>query len=237
MMRLQVLFDKRVADDRYQGGWGLSYLLDGTFLFDTGEKFEYLEHNAQVMGVDLDKIKEIFITHDHWDHTGGMQQLLARNRGCTVYGCPGFSEEFRQKVTGSGGRLTELGSMTKLRGGLYSTGEIVADYKGMRLPEQGLVIEREEGLVLLSGCAHPGIVTMVDEVNREFTKHVVRVIGGLHLLEQENRYVGLVIDQLKERGVTQVGAAHCTGFDPQVLFRQAFGDDFIDVRIGSEIVF
>ncbi|RKY40436.1 MAG: MBL fold hydrolase, partial [Candidatus Omnitrophota bacterium] len=71
----------------FEGGWGVSYLVDDDLLFDTGEKFSYIEKNSKLMGIDLMKITKVVISHQHWDHIQGLNGLLEMNKGITVYVC------------------------------------------------------------------------------------------------------------------------------------------------------
>ncbi len=231
-MKVRVLFEKETVDDRYQGGWGLCYLIGEDFLFDSGEKFEYLEHNARAMGIDLGAVKHVFISHDHWDHTGGLWKVLEKVSSCTVYACRKSEEEFVQKLANAAAQSVLIEEKARLTGIFYSTGQLIADYKGMDLAEQGLVCEGKDGLVLFSGCAHPGIMKMVESVKKEFSRSVSTVIGGLHMLNKEKRYIEYVAGQLKKAGVQSLGAAHCTGFDAQEILRREFGKDFIDIKTG-----
>jgi len=234
-MTLSVLFDKEVKDDSFSGGWGLSYLMGEDLLFDTGEKFDYLAHNAEKMHLDLASFKKIVITHDHWDHTGGLWGLLKLNPQRIVYACSGFSREFKDRVKSAGAVLIEVKEKEEIVPGIYSTGEIKTEYKGEPLSEQALVLDKGDHCLLFSGCAHPGIVMMAEKVKNDFAKPVTAVLGGFHLLDKEKRYVEYVITQLRDMGVTRVAAVHCTGFDAQVLFKQAWKKDFISLKTGMTL--
>lgn len=233
-MKVRVLFEKEIANDCCQGGWGLSYLIGQDFLFDTGERFEYIEHNARCLGIELSTIKHVFISHDHWDHAGGLWGILEKDPSCTVYVCSRSDEEFVRKVRAAAAKTILIEDKVKLTGSFYSSGQLVVDYKGFALAEHSLVFEGKNGLVLLSGCAHPGIAKMVDSVRKRFSRPVAAVLGGLHMLNKEKRYIEYVSGQLKEAGVRILGAAHCTGFEAQEIFRREFGKDFIDIKTGME---
>lgn len=232
-MEVIILFEKEAVDERYVTGWGLSYLIQSRILFDTGENFESLDHNAKCMGKDLAQIEKVVITHEHWDHTGGLWDFLKINTHCTVYACSGFSEEFKERINSYRTPLVEITTSAKIDDNVYSTGQMNVDYKGTKLVEQALVLDRGKELTLLCGCSHPGITYIIERVKHVFSKEVTMVIGGLHLLDKERRYSDYVVHALGELGVKKVGASHCTGFDAQVLFKEAYGDRFIDIKIGK----
>jgi len=63
--------------------WGFSCLVesdDQKILFDTGAKAEVLAGNMKKLGIDLFQIDAVFISHDHWDHTGGLAAVLEKNQ-------------------------------------------------------------------------------------------------------------------------------------------------------------
>ncbi|MFA5101478.1 MAG: MBL fold metallo-hydrolase, partial [Candidatus Omnitrophota bacterium] len=75
-MNIKVLYDKNTTNKKLHTGWGVSFLIDDTILFDTGEKGESLLENMRSLGVDINKIEAVVLSHDHWDHTGGLWDLL-----------------------------------------------------------------------------------------------------------------------------------------------------------------
>lgn len=75
-MEIKVVFNNDVINNIFSNGWGFSCLVDKRVLFDTGEKSEYLFHNMKQMNIDPANIEKVVISHDHWDHTGGLWDLL-----------------------------------------------------------------------------------------------------------------------------------------------------------------
>jgi 7,8-dihydropterin-6-yl-methyl-4-(beta-D-ribofuranosyl)aminobenzene 5'-phosphate synthase len=97
-MHVQLLFDKKTSDEKLNVGWGVSFLVDGRILFDTGEKGDWLLKNMKVLGVDVEGIEAVVISHDHWDHTGGLWDVLAKKKSQTSLRSPGFSAQFKARV-------------------------------------------------------------------------------------------------------------------------------------------
>ena len=106
-MQVKILFNSTSVDKHLSTGWGLSFLIGNSILFDTGEKGEYLLNNIDQIKVDLPLIEDVIISHDHWDHTGGLWDILKQRQDINVYACPGFSDEFKRKVEVSNNRLVE----------------------------------------------------------------------------------------------------------------------------------
>ena len=98
--------------------------------------------------------------------------------------------------------------------------------------EQFLVLDTTEGLVVVTGCAHPGIVEIVKKARLIFFKDVYLVLGGFHLLDLSDSKIQEKIQQLKDLGVRRVGASHCTGDKAIELFKQEFGDNFVKIGVG-----
>jgi 7,8-dihydropterin-6-yl-methyl-4-(beta-D-ribofuranosyl)aminobenzene 5'-phosphate synthase len=114
--------------------------------------------------------------------------------------------------------------------GIYSTGEI---HHG--ITEQALIIRMQDGLVVVTGCAHPGVEQMVGRAVDLSRQPVILVIGGFHLGDASSQKVERVITRLKELDVQQVAPCHCTGDQAISAFKDSFGEGFIQVGVGKVI--
>jgi len=85
--------------------------------------------------------------------------------------------------------------------------EIVDDFRDEVL----LVVKTEKGLVVLVGCSHPGILSMVETVARRFNEPIHALLGGTHLVEADDSTVGQALENFKERKIALLGISHCTG--------------------------
>lgn len=233
-MQLKIIYDNFTPSPDFQAGWGFSCLVDDRILFDTGEEPEAIFHNLSRLAVDFHKIEAVVISHDHWDHTGGLWALLEKRPGLPVYACPGFSDEFKEKVRELGGQLIVNPAFAPLEASIFVTGEILGDYKGAPLPEQALVIQMPDGLVVITGCSHPGIVSMLQHVQAAFPAFPIRLaLGGFHLKDSDVATIQSVIFALKKMVVRQVAPTHCTGEIAQQLFHESFGADYISLHAGK----
>lgn len=235
-MKIRILFDKKTRKRSLHTGWGVSFLVDDKYLFDTGEDGGTLIDNMVKMGADIGRIKGVIISHDHWDHWGGLWKILGKLKGVKVYACPNFSKGFKNKVAKYGGRLVESRGFRQISGGIFVSGEIPGTYKGRNMPEQALTIRTGNGISVITGCAHPGIVKIVETAAQRFPdKKIYAVLGGFHLMKEVRAAVENVADSFKEIGVKKAGPTHCSGEAAEKIFKGRYKDDFIPVRVGEDL--
>jgi len=234
-MYVKVLYDNR-AKRGLLSGWGFSCLVDGKILFDTGEAPHSLVENMDRLMVDAAGIKGVVISHDHWDHTGGLWEVLKRKKGLKVYACSAFSDEFKDCVKESGGRLVLTDRPRKITEDIYVTGGIETDYKGEKLVEQALVVKGEKGTSVITGCAHPGIANIIKTVKKQRNvRKIYMVFGGFHLEGLEREEISGVISELKALGVKKAGPTHCSGEKARRMFSGQLHENFIAVKAGHII--
>ena len=233
-MKIKILFDKEAKNKNLHIGWGVSFLVDEKILFDTGEKGDWLIENMENLKVDINKIKAIVISHDHWDHWGGLWDLLEKKKGMKVYICPNFSGEFKDKAEKFGATLINAKGLVEIAKGIFSTGEIAGAYHGRYMPEQALIVKTKNGLTVITGCAHPGIVKMVRIIKERCPEEqVYSVFGGFHLKEEDRRAIEIVTERFKEMKVEKAGPTHCSGEEAERIFKDKYGNDFISIRVGE----
>ncbi len=167
-MEIKILFDKEAVDRSLHAGWGVSFLINQEVLFDTGENGRWLLENMRNLKVDINKIMAVAVSHDHWDHTGGLWELLRNKEGLKVYACPNFSARFKKRVERLKGKLIEAERITKIVEDIFVTGEIAGEYKRRYIAEQALIVRTKEGLTIVTGCSHPGIIKIVKQVKKNF---------------------------------------------------------------------
>lgn len=86
-----------------------------------------------------------------------------------------------------------------------------------------LALETGDGIVLLVGCAHPGIVNMADHVRHVFGKPIRAVFGGTHLAKADGERIRLTVDALQKMGVALFGLSHCSGDGVACALREREG--------------
>ncbi len=234
-MQIKILFEKKRPNQNLCTGWGMSFLVDNTILFDTAEDGKMLLNNMQQLAVDIDKLNMVVISHEHWDHTGGLWELL-RIKRLRVYGCLNFSKEFRQRVKNLNSEFIGIDKFTAIRNDIYLTGEISIVYKNAEVLEQALLVKTANGISVLTGCSHPGIINILNVVKSQFPmERLYLVMGGFHLNEQDSRLIRDIVEETKRLGVCRIGPTHCTGPEAEEVFRSVYKDNFIPIQIGQII--
>ena len=234
-MYVKVLYDNK-AKKGLLSGWGFSCLIDGQILFDTGEASHSLVENMDRLMVDSREIKGVVISHDHWDHTGGLWEVLKRKKGLKVYACSAFSDTFKDCVAESGGKLVLNDKLKKISDNIYIAASMQTDYKGEKLVEQALVVKGDKGVSIITGCAHPGIVNMVRDIKKQLkVDKIYMVFGGFHLEGLEREEISRIISELKALGVKKVGPTHCSGEKARRMFSGQFHQNYIAVKAGHII--
>jgi 7,8-dihydropterin-6-yl-methyl-4-(beta-D-ribofuranosyl)aminobenzene 5'-phosphate synthase len=232
-MWIKIIFDKTSINRKFSNGWGFACLVNGHILFDTGEKAEYLFHNMEMMDIDLNNIDAVVISHDHWDHAGGLWELLEKGKEIKVFSCPGFSKEFKEKVMQKGGILKESEDFVKIDENIYVTGEIAGLYKGNYIAEQALVVRTGNGINIITGCSHPGIIKIIEKVKQKFPDEKINVaLGGFHLMDKEKREIELIAEKFKAIGVEEVGPTHCSGDEAQIIFKKYYMENYLSIKAG-----
>jgi 7,8-dihydropterin-6-yl-methyl-4-(beta-D-ribofuranosyl)aminobenzene 5'-phosphate synthase len=235
-IKVTILYDNYIHTEGTKSDWGYSCLIEGTektILFDAGTKGDILMHNMRKLNVNPKNVDLVVISHEHGDHTGGLPAFFKENSNVTVYHPVSFSDNFVRAVNQAGATAIPVDKPVELCEGVYSTGEM----RGGPIEEQSLVLETSQGLVVITGCSHQGIVNLVSKARTMSDKNIHIVFGGFHLFQHSDEAVSEIITQFKKQGVAKCGATHCTG-DRQIgLFEQAYGSNFVKMGVGLVLSF
>lgn len=227
-MRLKVLAEGSTKLQRFIKHWGLSLVVDDDILFDTFGQPGYVLQQMKRFHIDPLSVRDIVISHDDWDHITGLPGILKLGNDHTVYVCPNSRPEVKAMIKTYGERIIEVDTPLELRRNIYISGELKGgSRRGAALPEQYMVIKTPKGLVVLTGCAHPGIIHIVKHAKKSFDSEVRLLMGGFHLKDNSDEVNAGIVSTLKELGVRQVIPLHCTGTCAKRMFRRVYGDDCI----------
>lgn len=251
-MKLTVLIEN-TAPDALLREHGLSVYInynDTPILLDGGSSGKFLE-NAKSLGVDITSIKLAVLSHGHYDHGDGLAAFLRENASGSVWLRPAALDEH---WSDNGGARHYIGLSEEVKGLLAGRSRLVEDVTplltGVWLApdsvehEQSLVLEGEEGLVVLNSCCHAGAGYIVRGVKEAFPgKRVRALIGGLHLMGKNTHCLGVAPGIVKNLGkwlfeeleVETLYTGHCTGDPAFELLKEAYPDRVARLTTGLEI--
>jgi len=233
MMRFTVVCDNNPFAEGLRTSWGFSCLVEckkSTTLFDTGSNYDVLSHNMSRLGIDPKTINAVVLSHAHSDHTGGLPGFLRSNPRVEVYVPASLPSGTKDLIRNSGAHLIEASGARSIYDDVYTTGEM-----GKEIKEQALVVQSEAGLVVITGCAHPGVVDIVRVARDLGSGEVALVMGGFHLGNKSSEEIDMVISEFKAMGVSHVGPCHCTGQRAMAAFLNAYGGAFFKTGVGKTI--
>lgn len=229
-----IICDNYTTRDDLVASWGFACLIrqEGkNILFDTGGDSIVLSENMAKLGIDPASIDLLMISHQHWDHTGGIYYVLNAKRNLPVYVPRSFSARFKEDMRRYGAKVIEIEKAQEILPGLYSTGDMEAPIR-----EQAALLHTPAGTIVITGCAHPGIVKIVQTAKTILPDDdLALVMGGFHLLNDGNIDIMKTISQFKTMGVRYAAASHCSGESARNLFACEYGDHFIPLGAGSVI--
>jgi 7,8-dihydropterin-6-yl-methyl-4-(beta-D-ribofuranosyl)aminobenzene 5'-phosphate synthase len=234
-MEIKIVAEASTKFQKLFIGWGVSFLVGNDLLFDTFSCEKVIKRNFLELNIDVKQLKYVVISHEHWDHYGGLWYILENNSDVKVYICSGFSEEFKAKIKKFNVSVIEVTNFTEIKPDTFTTGEIIGEYKGKHLSEQSLVI-RNKKISIITGCSHPKITEIIKKVKSCFSEQIYLVLGGFHLVDKPLSEVKQILSEFKNFGVEKVAPCHCTGKRAVALFKREFKENFIHVSAGAKII-
>jgi len=224
-MQLKVIVDNQCGVEGFTRAWAFACLVGEDLLFDTGESPAVLFDNLARARAQPEDLKTVVLSHSDEDHTGGLVGLLERNPTIEVVLHANFPQELVTHLRRCGARLTLADTFIELSPGIWATGPYPTR-------EQALVIQTKTGLVVVTGCAHPDPVKILENIRDNVDGPIELVFGGFHLGGQKEPETRKTIEAFRRLGVRRAGPCHCTGEKAIGLFREDYGEDFLDVGAG-----
>lgn len=214
---------------------GLSFFVsenNQNLLFDTGSSGEELLYNLSALNINPKEINRIAISHNHWDHTGGLVDILNENKNNIEVYFPKVVKGVSSEIQRSSRRVVLVEKREAIIDKIiYSSGLI-----GLRIKEQALCINSKRGFIVLTGCAHPGVVAIVKKVKKDFNRDIYAAFGGFHMEAHPPFIIKALIRALKNLGVEKVGPSHCTGDSAIRLFKEVYKDNFVELSLGDSFI-
>jgi len=213
--------------------WGFACLIRGTedtILFDTGGDGRVLLQNMDRLDVDTTEIDCVVLSHSHGDHTGGVMALLPHLKPVRWYIPADFAAPFRRTLERAGHTVISVTETLEICPAVFSTGEL-----GSGIKEQSLIVETEVGLIVITGCAHPGIVEITATARKLRNRDIHLILGGFHLGSYSEAELARIVGQLQALGVEKVAPSHCTGDKAIRLFADTWKGDCLSSGCGARI--
>jgi len=225
-MKITVVFNNFNLMEGLLSAWGMGAVVESEtekILFDTGSDGKILLDNMERLGISPLEISKIIISHNHWDHTGGLAAFLYANPRVEIF-VPDLDQELISLAKSRGAGVYFISDSMAVGRGISTTGVFPHP-----VPEQALIVETSRGNVILTGCSHPGVVNMVLAASEP--RYLVT--GGFHLFRSSLNIIKSTALGLEQAGVAVVAPSHCTGETATEYFRQYFQDSLIYGGLGA----
>lgn len=231
---ITVIYDNNPFLKGLQTDWGFASLVEfgkTKLLFDTGDDGNILISNMEKLDIDPKDIDFIFLSHFHHDHTGGLKEFLKKNSHVTIYYPQSFPAQIVEDIKKSGAKPFPVSSFKELQTNIFSLGEL-----GSSIPEQSLAIRTSKGIVVITGCAHPGIVNILENAKKIFTDELIYLaMGGFHLHRNSADEINKVLTKIIDLRIHKVAPSHCSGDIARKMFKAAFVDNYVEIGTGRII--
>ena len=273
-MKITIICENTVGRLVGLGEHGFSAFIEtgqGNYLFDTGSGQSVVKNSLE-LNKDLRTIRKIFLSHGHYDHTGGLPEVLKLTGKVDVHAHPHVfldrvhvikeTEKETKRFVGlpfKKSYLETLGAdfilnkdFVEIEKGIFLTGEVprktsfekpesrlFAEVDGkMNLDifsdDQSLILDTEKGLILILGCAHSGMINIINHLIHKTGKDkFYAILGGTHLDFLTLEQLEESIKALKKMKIEKIGVCHCTGMRATFRLHQEFGDRFFYGHVGS----
>jgi 7,8-dihydropterin-6-yl-methyl-4-(beta-D-ribofuranosyl)aminobenzene 5'-phosphate synthase len=232
-LSITVIYDNNPYKAGLKTGWGFSCLVKGNkkvVLFDTGGDGSTLLANIKKLGINPGEIDMVVLSHIHGDHMGGLARFLEKNSNVTVFIPQSFPGDLKREIKRYGAHVVAVKESMKICKGIYSTGELGSDIK-----EQSLVIHDKRGLIIITGCAHPGIVNVINKSKYLFRRDIFLLVGGFHLFKKSSIELKKIVADLKKAGVQYIGPCHCSGDKAREVLKETYNKNYKNVGVGRVI--
>ncbi len=212
-MKITIVYDNCPSKRGLKTGWGFSALIEtnhtSPILFDTGDDGVALLYNMEQLGIAPENIGTIVISHAHGDHTGGLSEILEVNKRANIY----MPASTAGRIPGR--EVVPVSQPLHISSDVISIGEL-------KYIEQSLAVKTSRGIVVVTGCSHPGVGAILDAASSH--GKIYGIIGGLHGFRDFSRLDGLPL----------ICPCHCTQYKEELEHR--FPEQYVGCGAGLELV-
>lgn len=180
---IKVIYDNCKTNENLQEGWGFSCFIDlghRKLLFDTGADSKAFFSNLQKLDHQCEEITDVIFSHKHSDHIAGLEEIVRKlKKGSRLF----LPKKFPTKTLPPDIHTEIVEDFIEIDSGVYT----LVLKGGFLFYEQALLLETHKGLVIITGCAHPGIVHLLEVAQQRLKKPIYLVLGGFHLFRNKLR--------------------------------------------------
>lgn len=231
---LVIVVNNYPYDEELKTAWGFSSFIkfnEYNILFDTGPDGDTLLFNMNKLKIDPLEINFLILSHYHNDHIGGLNFFINKNPDVKIYIPKCFPENFKKDLIKREFKIFENEKKLKISDNIYLMLE------SNKIIEQHLIIESEKGLIIVTGCAHPGIVKIVNETLDNFQNKIFLLVGGFHLFDKTPDEIENIVNEIYKLDIENISPSHCTGDEAIKLFQEKFKERYIKSGVGKIIYF
>jgi 7,8-dihydropterin-6-yl-methyl-4-(beta-D-ribofuranosyl)aminobenzene 5'-phosphate synthase len=141
-----------------------------------------------------------------------------------------FPLNFREHIQKNGSQVILTKGRQQIIPGAFTTGIIEGWIK-----EQSLVLESSQGLIIMTGCAHPRIINIIHTVAKQWDQNIYMALGGFHLTGFSDHEILEIISEFQNFNIKKAGPCHCSGKDARRLFHEIYEENYVHIDVGTTI--
>lgn len=171
------------------------------YLFDCAQIFEWLEHNFKKLNLNPKKLDWIIISHDHYDHSHALPELIEKYKTKKIY-VPENFKSFENE------NIIKTNNYMEIEKWLFLTWPL--DWWNTK--EQSIILNFwKEWIMIIVWCSHPWIITIIEKaIEITWNNKIMWIIGWLHLVETDNKKIENIVKYFKKLDIWFIIPWHCT---------------------------